>query len=83
MDSHSLTWSFKGMLSLLCLRRAVWLIIPEYRWNSAAYIHTFVTYRPPPPPHTHHFFLLFDCTFPFLGLYVSQTVHLIPYDIDV
>ena len=49
--------------------------------NSAAYIHTFVTYRFPPPPH--HFFLLFHCTFPFLGLYLSQMVHLIPYDIDL
>ena len=57
------------------------VIIPEYRRNSAACIHTFVTYRfPPAPPH---FFLLFDCTFPFLGLYSSNMVHLIPYDIDL
>ena len=44
---------------------AVWVTIPEYRRNSAAYIHTFVTYRLPPP--THHFFLLFDCYIPLVG----------------
>ena len=50
----------------LSLRRAVWVL--EYRRNSAAYIHTFVTYHlTPPPPHTHHFFLLFDCYIPLLG----------------
>ena len=68
-----------GMLSLRRLWRAVWIIIPEYRRNSAAYIHTFVTYCL--PPHTT-FFSHLIATFPFLGLYLSQMVHLIPYDID-
>ena len=53
-----------GTLSLRRLRRAlrhaVWVTRPEDRRNSAAYIHTFFTYRLPPPLHTHHFFLLFD-----------------------
>ena len=49
----------------------------EYR--SAAYIHTFVTYRL--PPHAA-FFSYLIATFPLSGLYVSQMVHLIPYDID-
>ena len=76
-------WGAKGTFSLrrlrCALRRSVWVIIPDYRQNSATCIHTFFTYRlPPPPPHTHHFFLLFDCPFPFLGLYLSQMVHLIP-----
>ena len=42
----------EGTLSLqrlwCALRHAVWVIIPEYRRNSAAYIHTFVTYCFPP-----------------------------------
>ena len=62
------------------LQHTVWVIIPEYRRNTAAYIHTFVTYRLPPPPTT--FFSYLIATFPFLGLYLSQMVHLIPYDID-
>ena len=43
-----------------------------------AYTHLLHTVPPP-----HHFFLLIDCTFPFLGLYLSHMVHLIPYDIDL
>ena len=39
-------------LGTLSLRCAVWVIIPEDRRNSAAYIHTFVTHRPPPPTTT-------------------------------
>ena len=48
----------QGTLSLRrrlrrALQHAVWVIIPEYRRNSAAYIHTFVTYCL--PPHTTFF----------------------------
>ena len=58
----------KGTLSLLrlrralqrALRRAVWVTIPEDKQNSAAYIHTFFTYRLPPPPHTSFFSYLID-----------------------
>ena len=32
----------------------------------------------PPPPHTI-FFSYLIATFPFLGLYLSQMVHVIPY----
>ena len=57
----------QGTLSLRrALRRPVWVTIPEYRRNSAAYIHAFVTSCLPPPPHTT-FFLLFDCYIPFFG----------------
>ena len=65
-----------GTLSLRRLQRAVWVIIREYRRNSAAYIHTFVTYHL--PPHTI-FFSYLIATFPLVGLYLSQMVHLIPY----
>ena len=54
----------RGTLGTLSVRRAVWVTIPEYRRNSATYVHTFVTYRLPP---THHFFLLFDCCIPLFG----------------
>ena len=75
-----------GTLSLRRLRRApqhtFWVIIPEYGLNSAAYIYMLHTVYPP-PPHTHTtFFSYLIATFPFLGLYLSQMVHLIPYDID-
>ena len=61
------------------LWRTVWVIISEYGWNSAAYKHTVNVL--PPPPHTHHFFSYSIATFSFLGLFLSQMVHLIPYPI--
>ena len=45
-----------GTLPVQCLRCALrcalWVIIPEYKRNSAAYIHRFSTYCLPP---THHY----------------------------